>query len=280
MNRFIQLLQKEIVSTIEGLTGQTAVLTLESEQEIDPTTKVEPPLALIKIDADEGDKGSLEVAFAVPLATALSDLMLGGEGEEQEQMSADDLDAIKEIVSNIFGALSTTLGAQKELPPLNFTIKEASSVEEETSDFASMARLYTYQFNIANTSAHMVIAVDKNFLKNFGTPAESGEEMLPEAACTPASKSLSEEELKNISLIMDVQLPVRVRIGTKTVLLKDVLSMDIGSVVELDQLANEPLDVLVGDKVIAKGEVVIVDGNFGVQIIEIGTPKERLNQLQ
>jgi len=55
--------------------------------------------------------------------------------------------------------------------------------------------------------------------------------------------------------------------------------MDIGSVVELDQLANAPLDILVGDKVIAKGEVVIVDGNFGVQITEIGTPKELLSQI-
>jgi len=77
-----------------------------------------------------------------------------------------------------------------------------------------------------------------------------------------------------------VELPVRVRIGTKTVLLKDVLNMDIGSVVELDQLANEPLDVLVGDKIIAKGEVVIVDGNFGIQITEIGTPRERLSQIR
>ncbi len=63
-------------------------------------------------------------------------------------------------------------------------------------------------------------------------------------------------------------------------LLKDVLNMDIGSVIELDQLANEPLDILVGDKVIAKGEVVIVDGNFGVQIVKIGTQKERLQQLR
>ena len=66
----------------------------------------------------------------------------------------------------------------------------------------------------------------------------------------------------------------------KEVLLKDVLNMDIGSVIELNQLANEPLEVMVGDKVIGKGEVVIVDGNFGVQITEIGTPKEILEKLK
>ena len=91
---------------------------------------------------------------------------------------------------------------------------------------------------------------------------------------------LSSEELSNISLIMDVKLPVRVRIGKKRMLLKDVLNMDIGSVIELNQLANDPLEILVDNHVIAEGEVVIVDGNFGVQITTIGTKKERLTQLK
>jgi flagellar motor switch protein FliN/FliY len=56
--------------------------------------------------------------------------------------------------------------------------------------------------------------------------------------------------------------------------------MDIGSVIELDQLANDPLEILVGDKIIAQGEVVIIDGNFGVQISEIGTKRERLEKLR
>ena len=98
--------------------------------------------------------------------------------------------------------------------------------------------------------------------------------------CSDNTMKLSEEELKNIALIMDVKLPVRVRIGKKRMLLKDVLNMDIGSVIELNQLANDPLEILVDNHVIAQGEVVIVDGNFGVQITTIGTKKERLIQLK
>jgi flagellar motor switch protein FliN len=86
--------------------------------------------------------------------------------------------------------------------------------------------------------------------------------------------------MNNISLIMDVKLPVKVRIGKKKMLLKDVLNMDIGSVIELNQLANDPLEILVDNHVIAEGEVVIVDGNFGVQITAIGSKKERLNKLK
>jgi len=95
-----------------------------------------------------------------------------------------------------------------------------------------------------------------------------------------SSVNLSNEEMSNIALIMDVKLPVRVRIGKKKMLLKDVLNMDIGSVIELNQLANDPLEILVDNHVIAQGEVVIVDGNFGVQITSIGTKKERLTQLK
>jgi len=56
--------------------------------------------------------------------------------------------------------------------------------------------------------------------------------------------------------------------------------MDIGSVIELNQLANDPLEILVDNNVIALGEVVIVDGNFGVQITSIGSKKDRLTQLR
>jgi flagellar motor switch protein FliN/FliY len=86
--------------------------------------------------------------------------------------------------------------------------------------------------------------------------------------------------MKNIGLILDVKLTVRVRIGSKRMLLKDVINMDIGSVVELNRLANDPLDILVDNKIIGKGEVVIVDGNFGIQITEIGSKRERLEKLK
>jgi flagellar motor switch protein FliN/FliY len=95
-----------------------------------------------------------------------------------------------------------------------------------------------------------------------------------------SSSGFQPDEDSNINLIMDVKLPVRVRIGGKKMLLRDVLSMDIGSVIELNQLANDPLDILVDNHVIAQGEVVIVDGNFGVQITTIGSKKDRLNQLK
>ncbi len=275
MNDFIELLQKETIGVIEGLTGHAPTLSFEKEQALSGSSDVAAPLALIMIEASGAQGGKLSLALSVSIATALGDLMLGGEGTQLDEMSEDDLDATKEIVSNIFGALGTALNAQQDMPQLTFEVKDIAFVQEGSMPVDSMAKAYIYAISIASTTAQMVLAADSDFLSNF-------EEVVAEEAAPTSNThtSLSEEELKNISLIMDVELPVRVRIGTKTVLLKDVLNMDIGSIVELDQLANEPLDVLIGDKIIAKGEVIIVDGNFGVQIVEIDTPQNRLNQLR
>jgi len=274
MDSFIELLKSEATSIIEGLTAQEPKIEFEKEE--DTTSDIKAPLAKISINA-KGEKGG-KVLFAMPvsLATALSDLMIGGEGAELEEMSDDDLDAAKEIVSNIFGGLNTSLSAQQDMPNLSFEVENIEFVSEGSLDIGNFAKTYIYQVSIASTTAQFILIVDSDFLSNFQSSDESQDRT---DECNSSSIKLSEEELKNIELLLDIPLPVRVRVGRKTVLLKDILMMDIGSIVELDQLANEPLDILVANKVIAKGEVVIVDGNFGVQISQILSQKERVSQI-
>jgi len=83
-------------------------------------------------------------------------------------------------------------------------------------------------------------------------------------------------EKKNISLIMDVPLQVTVELGRTNRLIKDILEFGPGSIIELDKLAGEPVDILVNGKPIAKGEVVVIDESFGVRITDIIHPSKRL----
>lgn len=83
-------------------------------------------------------------------------------------------------------------------------------------------------------------------------------------------------ERKNISLIMDVPLQVTVELGRTHKLIKDILEFGPGSIIELDKLAGEPVDILVNGKSIAKGEVVVIDESFGVRITDIIHPSKRL----
>ena len=285
IKEFITLLQNEIISTIEGLTGIAPKVELNSEIEIDSKTTLTPPLAVLNVKITGDIESSMSTTIAANVATALGDMMLGGEGVEKEEMDADDLDATKEIISNILGSLSTSLNAQKNMPKLSFNVE---SIDFKNGDsvisFDSYTHLLIYNLSIQSSMDNLSVALDDELYAKL-----SGQEIPVSNANESKSDTLnsenfeqymSKEEIKNIELIKDVNLPIRVRIGYKKMLLKDVLSMDIGSVVELDQLANDPLEILVGNKVIAIGEVVIVDGNFGIQISDIGTKRERLEKLR
>lgn len=81
---------------------------------------------------------------------------------------------------------------------------------------------------------------------------------------------------KNISLIMDVPLQVTVELGRTDRIIKDILEFSPGSIIELDKLAGDPVDILVNGKAIAKGEVVVIDESFGVRVTDIIHPSKRL----
>lgn len=85
-----------------------------------------------------------------------------------------------------------------------------------------------------------------------------------------------EFDKKNISLLMDVQLQIAVELGRTSKKIRDILEFGQGSIVELDKLAGEPVDILVNGKAIAKGEVVVIDESFGVRITDIIHPSKRL----
>ncbi len=285
MSEFIKLFERETVGTIEALIGEAPVLEIKEEQELSIISNIIPPIVLIHISVSGAVKSKAMIALPANLVASLSDLMMGEELSDREEISDDDLDAAKEIISNIFGAMGNSLSAQKELPILSFTIEsiEFKDSEEEIS-LENFSKMYIYKFVVGDLNSLYMFIIDEvlknalicnsnKLIKSDATDDDSSEKVSSDI-------EMSNEEMKNIALIMDVKLPVRVRIGRKKMLLKDVLNMDIGSVIELNQLANDPLEILVDNNVIALGEVVIVDGNFGVQITSIGSKKDRLTQLR
>lgn len=84
----------------------------------------------------------------------------------------------------------------------------------------------------------------------------------------------------NIGLLMDVSMQLTVELGRTKMLIKDILGMGEGTIVELDKLAGEPVDLLVNGKLIAKGEVVVIDENFGVRVTDIISPMERISNIE
>ncbi len=85
---------------------------------------------------------------------------------------------------------------------------------------------------------------------------------------------------RNLTLIMDIPLRVAVELGRTKMVVNDLLNLGQGSVIELNKLAGEPMEVLVNDKLVARGEAVVVNEKFGVRLTDIISPTERVEQLK
>lgn len=122
--------------------------------------------------------------------------------------------------------------------------------------------------------------------KAQSTPKHLGESTHENATVHSASFSNFEEvdlpknEKRNLDMLLDIPLQVTVELGRTSHTVKDILELSSGSIIELDKLAGEPVDIHVNNKLIAQGEVVVIDENFGVRVTDIVSQSDRLRKLK
>lgn len=100
------------------------------------------------------------------------------------------------------------------------------------------------------------------------------------ASLTPEGMGLPPEAARNLELVMDIPIQLTVELGRTRMPIRNLLQLAQGSVVELNELAGEPLDVFVNGCLVAQGEVVVVNEKFGIRLTDIITPSERLKKLR
>jgi len=116
-------------------------------------------------------------------------------------------------------------------------------------------------------------------------PQHIGSQVNQQSTIQPASFSefeqtnISQQNQRNLDMLLDIPLRVTVELGRTKQKVENILDLSPGSIVELDKLAGEPVDVLVNDKLIAKGEVVVIDENFGVRVTDIVSQRDRIMKL-
>ena len=116
-------------------------------------------------------------------------------------------------------------------------------------------------------------------LENLAEQLENEANPKP-ADATPSIETLGEAPQKNLKLILDIPLRVSVELGRTKMPVSELLNLGQGSVIELNKLAGEPMEVLVNDKLIARGEAVVINEKFGVRLTDIISTKERVEQLK
>ncbi|MGM8211744.1 flagellar motor switch phosphatase FliY [Virgibacillus sp. W0430] len=179
-----------------------------------------------------------------------------------------------------------------QLIPLSFAKEMVNQLlnsepEEKEIDHASPSATYSEQQSAPEREGEpMQATMERKEVHTHSSPQYIGDSIQEDATIQQASFStfnqveLNQSEQRNLDMLLDIPLKVTVELGRTKRTVKDILDLSSGSIVELDKLAGEPVDVLVNEKLIAKGEVVVIDENFGVRVTDIVSQTDRLLKLK
>lgn len=281
------IFKDELSNTLEQLLSKNSQVVTVSALSQDNFSSTQLVECIVKFDF----KGvSSEVVFYIPAisATKFEYLMLGGMGDLKDNIDDEITDAINEIVSNICGSFCTSVNAQGHADIGTIKSEVKSSKIVDGSILASKSSIYEFILSLGEEKLPVIISFDEIIRPFFSsiTGVVLTQEELPKntqiapvvnSAPTPSANLI--QTPKNLELLYNVKLKLSVRLGTKVVLLKDILRWDVGEIIELEQMVNEPLEILINGIKIGEGEAVIVEGKFGLKIKKIGNEDFRLNQI-
>ncbi|MEA4849749.1 MAG: flagellar motor switch phosphatase FliY [Clostridiaceae bacterium] len=305
------------------------------------------PYVAVQVEYKAGLKGSNLLILKEGDVKIITDLMMGGAGEDNADAIGDlHLSAIGEAMNQMIGSSSTSLSTMFNkridiFPPHAFVL-HFQNFSELDHQFNSNEEVVKIAFrmevgDIIDSEIMQLIPIDfakelvRNLMNNMTAEeepiiAEKSEplQVQPEAVSSSGSQPKKSEihnipddryearqenvpakrgedhkvvnvqpvqyqtfdsdqweaEKESIELIMDVPLEITVELGRTKKLIRDILEFGPGTVLELDKLAGEPVDILVNGKYIAKGEVVVIDESFGVRITDIVSASKRLSKIQ
>ena len=310
---------------VEITTPVVSEVRIEALRERYPT-----PHVALRVGYTEGIQGENVLVLTREDAAIISDLMLGGTGENVYPESLDEirLSAVQEAMNQMMGAaatsLSTVFSKKIDISPPLVEVFDATKNQTIIDRLELWETMVLIEFNLkVGTLIDSTIVqiapiqfgkqlVDE-LMKATGeaqaapepvkaqpqaeapkpqpqaqqqaqpvTPQPSKQKSMPEVAVSQAefmplqSPASQEAAPANLGLLYDVPLNVTVELGRTKKSVREVLELSQGSIIELDKLAGEPVDIYVNQQRIARGEVVVIEENFGVRVTEIIQPHERI----
>ncbi|MEJ9303894.1 flagellar motor switch phosphatase FliY [Priestia megaterium] len=287
------------------------------------------PHVAVQVQYTEGFSGTNLLVIKHEDAAVISDLMLGGTGENPtEIMDEIKLSAVQEAMNQMMGSAATSMSTvfQKKIdisPPsldilniqkgegtelipqddvfvkVSFNLKVGTLIDSNIMQLLSIpfAKSLVEELLVPNSedaAASIEKESDLNEKQTEPPAAEDiqhGEAQQAEPVYVPVDvqpASFSEFEhvfspqgdSRNLDMLLDIPLQVTVELGRTKRTVQEILALSSGAIIELDKLAGEPVDILINSKLIAKGEVVVIDENFGVRVTDIISQKDRINKLK
>lgn len=286
------VLNREI--KFEATSSEPAVV--ETVQETVPS-----PCLMITLNVTDAVVGTFFVFINTKDVAVVSDLMMMGDGSAA--YIEDHKDAIGEIFNQIMGSFVTALGDRigNTVASGTIDVNEFDYVSPSISfDDAEMVIESLSIEQIGETQCVIVLPREtcNSMMAAFGSGSGTADDELGlssadvddltsmasdtgmafegAAVSSPSSKASH----GNIDMLLDIELDVCIELGRTELAIKRILELAPGAIIELDRMAGEPVDLMVNNKVVAKGEVVVVDENFGIRIVSLVSPEERIKSLR
>ncbi|MEH7360406.1 MULTISPECIES: flagellar motor switch phosphatase FliY [Priestia] len=287
------------------------------------------PHVAVQVQYTEGFSGTNLLVIKHEDAAVISDLMLGGTGENPtEIMDEIKLSAVQEAMNQMMGSAATSMSTvfQKKIdisPPsldiLNIQKGEGTELIPQDDVFVKVSfNLKVGTLIDSNIMQLLSISFAKSLVEELLVPSAEGTEASIEKESglnekqteQPAAEYIQHEETqqaepvhvpvdvqpasfsefehvsspqgdsRNLDMLLDIPLQVTVELGRTKRTVQEILALSSGAIIELDKLAGEPVDILINSKLIAKGEVVVIDENFGVRVTDIISQRDRINKLK
>jgi flagellar motor switch protein FliN/FliY len=288
-----------VFSMLTGRDFSVAAGAPESMEHSDITSKLPATSIFVKASYSKGVTGTF--VFSMPLreSTILVDLMLGGDGAPADSLAGDSKDALSETFNQVMGSANQTLSDQAgetlsisgleiiEVPSFDATAIENAlgpgpflTVPLATTQDTLETNIYILASSLlyGQLKLKLGLAPQESIPMPVDASSMDGGPQ-PFGSYAPIPSYESSVDTRNLELLLDIELPVVVRMGHTEMPLGELLKLTPGSILELNRPADAPVDLLVNGKQIAKGEVVVVDGNFAFRITEIESAAQRLQNL-
>jgi flagellar motor switch protein FliN/FliY len=234
----------------------------------DPPPSVETSVLCFQFLASGGLQGNALIQVKGADALLLAQKLLAESMDPSAELNQDRKNALEQLLRQVAGLAATTLSSL-----FSETRLEVKNIEPASWEGVNLAFLASEA-----SSAKVILELRLSQELQASVSSATVAAAVPTPVANPeVSNAVSHEP--NFDLLLGVNLNLTLRFGQRVLPLREILDLASGSVVELDREVQEPADLLLGDKVIARGHVVIVDGNYGIRITEVADSRQRIGTL-
>ena len=273
---YLSVWTASVCNVLETITGTAFKAVDLTPQEVSQETETLKEKGVwVRFTAQKALKGEQSFGVSKSDALHLAEILMGEPFDPAREFSSEYQDALGELFRQFAGAAASALKPQ---------VGGEVSLQWAGNDRGSWIPSLQWGFRLKSEGPAQfllltLLDLDLGAALASAPPGKAAAPVpAPERSASPPPPE-APGGTRNIDLLLDVELPVALRFGKREMPLGDILELSAGAVVELDQKILEPVELLVGDKVVAHGEVVVMDGHYALRISEVLNPVERIESL-